>query len=221
MAGLLRQTQQLPDLSSSETSSSFSRPKWFSLSSRSSDNNICSIEDVNDIPPIFKRKTYEGFMTQDLSRLRNNLQVLKNVRIFLEIEFWMFWQLKMFLFQVEAIDLDKRGTQNSHVRYEIIKVPQWEALSPPEKSPIKGSLIILSFLGKLREQVHNWRGEWRDLCGGTVEAARRKNRSICGGDRAGHHIAGDREDITLPVLLMFSMKIELRRTLLWKNKIAP
>ena len=30
---------------------------------------------MNDIPPIFKRKTYEGFMTQDLSRLRNNLQV--------------------------------------------------------------------------------------------------------------------------------------------------
>ena len=24
--------------------------------------------------------------------------------------------------QVEAVDLDKRGTQNSHVRYEIIKV---------------------------------------------------------------------------------------------------
>ena len=48
----------------------------------------------------------------------------------------------MFFVQVEAIDLDKRGTQNSHVRYEIIKVPQCEALSPPEKSPIKGWLII-------------------------------------------------------------------------------
>ena len=44
---------------------------------------------------------------------------------------------------MEAIDLDKRGTQNSHVRYEIIKVrQQCEASSSPEKSPIKGSLII-------------------------------------------------------------------------------
>ena len=31
---------------------------------------------------------------------------------------------------MEAIDLDKRGTQNSHVRYEIIKVPQlWSIIS--------------------------------------------------------------------------------------------
>ena len=160
-------------------------------------------------------------MTQDLSRLRNNLQVLKNVRIILEIEFWMFWQLKMFLFQVEAIDLDKRGTQNSHVRYEIIKVRQLWSIISTWKVSHKRIVDNLDFLGKLREQVHNWRGEWRDLCGGTVEAARRKNWSISGGDRAGHHIAGDREDITLPVLLMFSMKIELRSTLLWKNKIAP
>ena len=49
------------------------------------------------------------------------------------------------IFKVEAVDLDKRGTQNSHVRYEIIKVRQCEALSPPEKSPIKGWLIILTF----------------------------------------------------------------------------
>lgn len=56
---------------------------------------VISIEDVNDVPPLFKQRKYEGFMTSDLSRLRNNLQV-------------------------EAVDLDKTGTQNSDVRYEII-----------------------------------------------------------------------------------------------------
>ena len=57
---------------------------------------VISIDDVNDVPPLFKRRKYEGFMTPDLTRLRNDLQV-------------------------EAIDLDKIGTQNSDVRYEIIK----------------------------------------------------------------------------------------------------
>ena len=56
---------------------------------------VISIEDVNDVPPLFKQRKYEGFMSADLSRLRNNLQV-------------------------EAVDLDKTGTQNSDVRYEII-----------------------------------------------------------------------------------------------------
>ena len=56
---------------------------------------VITIEDVNDVPPLFKQRKYEGFMTSDLSRLRNNLQV-------------------------EAVDLDKTGTQNSDVRYEII-----------------------------------------------------------------------------------------------------
>ena len=59
--------------------------------------SLFSIEDVNDKTPIFKKKTYEGFMNEDLSRLRSSLQV-------------------------EAVDLDKSGTQNSDVRYEIIKV---------------------------------------------------------------------------------------------------
>ena len=57
---------------------------------------VITIDDVNDVPPLFKRRKYEGFMTPDLTRLRNDLQV-------------------------EAVDLDKMGTQNSDVRYEIIK----------------------------------------------------------------------------------------------------
>ena len=56
---------------------------------------VIMIEDVNDVPPLFKQRKYEGFMSSDLTRLRNNLQV-------------------------EAVDLDKTGTQNSDVRYEII-----------------------------------------------------------------------------------------------------
>ena len=56
---------------------------------------VISVEDVNDMPPLFKQRKYEGFMSSDLSRLRNNLQV-------------------------EAVDLDKTGTINSDVRYEII-----------------------------------------------------------------------------------------------------
>ena len=56
---------------------------------------VITVEDVNDMPPLFKQRKYEGFMSSDLSRLRNNLQV-------------------------EAVDLDKTGTINSDVRYEII-----------------------------------------------------------------------------------------------------
>ena len=56
---------------------------------------VINVEDVNDMPPLFKQRKYEGFMSSDLSRLRNNLQV-------------------------EAVDLDKTGTINSDVRYEII-----------------------------------------------------------------------------------------------------
>lgn len=52
---------------------------------------VITVEDVNDMPPLFKQRKYEGFMTSDLSRLRNNLQV-------------------------EAVDLDKTGTINSDVR---------------------------------------------------------------------------------------------------------
>ena len=33
------------------------------------------VEDVNDFPPRFKRRKYEGFMTPDLARLRSDLQV--------------------------------------------------------------------------------------------------------------------------------------------------
>ena len=38
------------------------------------------------------------------------------------------------IFKVEAVDLDKRGTQNSHVRYEIIKVTdaQFQSLVQPK-----------------------------------------------------------------------------------------
>ena len=35
------------------------------------------LKDVNDVPPKFKKRKYEGFMSNDLSRLRNNLQVIK------------------------------------------------------------------------------------------------------------------------------------------------
>ena len=40
----------------------------------------------------------------------------------------------MTIFKVEAVDLDKRGTQNSHVRYEIIKVTdaQFQSLVQPK-----------------------------------------------------------------------------------------
>lgn len=56
---------------------------------------IINILDINDNPPIFKRRKYQGFMNQDLTDLRNDLQV-------------------------EAVDLDQAGTKNSEIRYEII-----------------------------------------------------------------------------------------------------
>ena len=64
----------------------------FGLSRVARTRLVINIEDVNDVPPLFKKRKYEGFMSSDLSRLRNNLQV-------------------------EAIDNDKRGTQNSDVRW--------------------------------------------------------------------------------------------------------
>ena len=72
---------------------------------------VISIEDVNDVPPLFKQRKYEGFMTSDLSRLRNNLQV-------------------------EAVDLDKTGTQNSDVRYEIIAGNYEKKFSIDEESGV-------------------------------------------------------------------------------------
>ena len=63
----------------------------FGLSRVARTRLVINIEDVNDVPPLFKKRKYEGFMSSDLSRLRNNLQV-------------------------EAVDNDKIGTQNSDVR---------------------------------------------------------------------------------------------------------
>ena len=52
-------------------------------------------------------------------------------------------------------------------------------------------LTVLCVSGKLREQVHNRRGERGDLGGGAFEAAAgRASGKISLGDRAGHHVAG-------------------------------
>ena len=42
------------------------------------------------------------------------------------------WNKALTIFKVEAVDLDKRGTQNSHVRYEIIKVNDPQSLVQPK-----------------------------------------------------------------------------------------
>ena len=34
-----------------------------------------NVLDVNDNPPIFKKRKYQGFMNNDLTNLRNDLQV--------------------------------------------------------------------------------------------------------------------------------------------------
>ena len=34
-----------------------------------------NVVDVNDNPPIFKKRKYQGFMNNDLTNLRNDLQV--------------------------------------------------------------------------------------------------------------------------------------------------
>ena len=36
---------------------------------------VINIKDVNDNPPIFKKRKYQGFMNNDLTNLRNDLQV--------------------------------------------------------------------------------------------------------------------------------------------------
>ena len=88
---------------------------------------IISIEDVNDVPPLFKQRKYEGFMTSDLSRLRNNLQV-------------------------EAVDLDKSGTQNSDVRYEIIAGNYEKKFSIDEESGVISVVEPLQMFGKGRSE---------------------------------------------------------------------
>ena len=57
---------------------------------------VINVIDVNDNPPIFKKRKYQGFMNKDLTGLRNDLQV-------------------------EAFDKDQLGTKNSQIRYEIIQ----------------------------------------------------------------------------------------------------
>ena len=88
---------------------------------------VINIEDVNDVPPLFKQRKYEGFMTSDLSRLRNNLQV-------------------------EAVDLDKIGTQNSDVRYEIIAGNYEKKFSIDEKTGVISVLEPLQVFGNGRTE---------------------------------------------------------------------
>ena len=57
---------------------------------------VINVIDVNDNPPIFKKRKYQGFMNKDLTGLRNDLQV-------------------------EAYDNDQLDTKNSQIRYEIIQ----------------------------------------------------------------------------------------------------
>eukprot|EP00095_Tigriopus_kingsejongensis_P012458 maker-scaffold696_size110080-snap-gene-0.13 protein:Tk12458 transcript:maker-scaffold696_size110080-snap-gene-0.13-mRNA-1 annotation:"cad86_drome ame: full" len=57
---------------------------------------VINLKDVNDQPPRFLKKKYQGFMNSELTQLRNDLQV-------------------------EAADDDETGSKNSQVRYEIIK----------------------------------------------------------------------------------------------------
>ena len=88
---------------------------------------VISIEDVNDVPPLFKQRKYEGFMTSDLSRLRNNLQV-------------------------EAVDLDKTGTQNSDVRYEIIAGNYEKKFSIDEETGVISVVEPLQMFGNGRTE---------------------------------------------------------------------
>ena len=88
---------------------------------------VINIEDVNDVPPLFKQRKYEGFMTSDLSRLRNNLQV-------------------------EAVDLDKTGTQNSDVRYEIIAGNYEKKFSIDEETGVISVVEPLEVFGNGRTE---------------------------------------------------------------------
>ena len=88
---------------------------------------VINIEDVNDVPPLFKQRKYEGFMTSDLSRLRNNLQV-------------------------EAVDLDKTGTQNSDVRYEIIAGNYEKKFSIDEETGVISVVEPLQVFGNGRTE---------------------------------------------------------------------
>ena len=88
---------------------------------------VISVEDVNDMPPLFKQRKYEGFMSSDLSRLRNNLQV-------------------------EAVDLDKTGTINSDVRYEIIAGNYEQKFSIDQNSGVISVVEPLQGLGNGRSE---------------------------------------------------------------------
>ena len=57
---------------------------------------VINVIDINDNPPIFKKRKYQGFMNKELTALRNDLQV-------------------------EAYDNDQLDTKNSEIRYEIIQ----------------------------------------------------------------------------------------------------
>ena len=88
---------------------------------------VITVEDVNDMPPLFKQRKYEGFMSSDLSRLRNNLQV-------------------------EAVDLDKTGTVNSDVRYEIIAGNYEQKFSIDQNSGVISVVEPLQGLSNGRSQ---------------------------------------------------------------------
>ena len=41
---------------------------------------VINVVDVNDNPPIFKKRKYQGFMNNDLTNLRNDLQVSTSMK---------------------------------------------------------------------------------------------------------------------------------------------
>ena len=85
--------------------------------------------DVNDSPPKFKKRVYQGFMNSDLTRLRNDVQVEVRINVLiLHDVIYDFLFYKMYNFKgysdhflvKQAIDADKADTKNSQLRYEII-----------------------------------------------------------------------------------------------------